>query len=156
MLQRNRIASIVLGVMPVSLIAPNACAQTVATNPYLLWYDKPAEKWEQALAIGNGRLGATIYGQPRKERLQLNEITVWGGGPQPDADRQDAYKDLPELRRLIREGRYAEAERFANANFNGPAPYKASYQMLGDLNFEFQLPAGAVADTGAGSISIPR
>ena len=66
--------------------------------------------------------------------------------PQPDADRKDAYKSLPELRQLIREGKYAEAERFANARFNGPAPYNASYQTLGDLNFAFQLPDGAVTN----------
>lgn len=77
----------------------------------------------QALPVGNGRLGARIFGQPAKERLQLNDATVWSGGPQPDADRKDAYKSLPELRRLIRDGKYAEAEKFANAHFNGPAPH---------------------------------
>ena len=87
-----------------------------------------------------------ILGQPASERLQLNEVTIWSGSPQPDADRKDAYKSLPELRQLIREGKYAEAERFANAHFNGPAPYNASYQTLGDLNFEFQLPGGAVTN----------
>jgi alpha-L-fucosidase 2 len=112
----------------------------------LLWYDKAAEKWEQALPVGNGRLGAMIFGQPEKDRLQLNDITVWSGAPQRDADRKDAYKNLPELRRLLREGKYAEAERFANRNFNGPAPYTASYQTLGDLSFEFQLPEGAVTN----------
>ena len=91
-------------------------------------------------------LGAMIFGQPASERLQLNDVTVWSGGPQPDANRKDAYKSLPELRQLIRDGKYAEAERFANAHFNGPAPYNASYQTLGDLNFEFQLPDGAVTN----------
>ena len=104
-------------------------------NPNLLWYDKPATKWVQALPVGNGRLGAMIFGQPAFERLQLNEVTIWSGHPQPDADRKDAYKSLPELRRLIRDGKYSEAERFANSQFNGPAPYEASYQMLGDLKF---------------------
>lgn len=126
--------------------AVQVMAAAVAENPNLLWYDRPAVKWEQALPVGNGRLGAMIFGQPAKERLQLNDVTVWSGRPQPDADRKDAYKNLPELRRLIREGKYAEAEKFANANFNGPAPYDASYQTLGDLNFEFQLPAGAVTN----------
>jgi alpha-L-fucosidase 2 len=111
-----------------------------------LWYTQPADKWIKALPVGNGRLGAMIFGQPQKERLQLNDVTVWSGNPQPDADRKDAYKSLPELRRLIREGQYDQAEKFANQNFNGPAPYNASYQTLGDLNFEFQLPAGEVTD----------
>ncbi len=123
-----------------------ACAAAEADGNQRLWYEQPATKWEQALPIGNGRLGAMIYGQPQRERLQLNDVTILSGGPQPDADRKEAYKNLPELRRLIREGKYAEAEKFANANFNGPAPYQASYQLLGDLNFEFQLPEGGVTN----------
>ena len=143
---RNRIFRLFPAFALFWLGTPGIIAQPTAAAPNVLWYNTPAQKWEQALPIGNGRLGAMVYGQPARERLQLNDITVWGGAPQPDADRADAYKSLPELRRLLREGKYAEAERFANANFNGPAPYKASYQMLGDLNFEFQLPAGAVAN----------
>ena len=92
----------------------------VPKNSLTLWYDQPATKWEQALPIGNGRLGAMIFGQPANERLQLNDVTVWSGGPQPDGDRKDAYKSLPELRQLIRDGKYAEAENFANAQFQRP------------------------------------
>ena len=123
-----------------------AMASPTAPNSNLLWYEHPAEKWVEALPVGNGRLGAMIFGQPQSDRLQLNEITIWSGHPQPDADRADAYQSLPELRQLIRDGKYAEAEKFANAHFNGPAPYDASYQMLGDLKFEFQLPEGAVTN----------
>ena len=115
-----------------------------ADGTHTLWYRAPADKWIQALPVGNGRFGAMIFGQPQKERLQLNDVTVWSGGPNPRADRQDAYKSLPQLRRLIREGKYKEAETFANAYFNGPAPYDASYQTLGDLNLDFQLPSGNV------------
>jgi alpha-L-fucosidase 2 len=71
--------------------AGSSPAQPATDNPNLLWYDKPAVKWEQALPVGNGRLGAMIFGQPAKERLQLNDVTVWSGGPQLDADRKDAY-----------------------------------------------------------------
>ena len=119
-------------------------AMADAESANVLWYRSPAETWTDALPVGNGRLGAMIFGQPEKERLQLNDVTVWSHGPNPDADRKDAYKSLPELRRLIRDGKHAEAEKFANGHFNGPAPYDASYQTLGDLNFEFTLPAGEV------------
>lgn len=126
--------------------SPARAAEPPLDNANRLWFKTPAEKWVQALPVGNGRLGTMIFGQPEKERLQLNDITVWSGGPQADADRPGAYKSLPELRRLIREGKYSEAEKFANANFNGPAPYDASYQTLGDLKFEFRLPEGAVTN----------
>jgi alpha-L-fucosidase 2 len=129
-----------------TVVSTETMAAPNTGNPNLLWYDKPATKWVQALPVGNGRLGAMVFGQPASDRLQLNEVTIWSGHPQPDADRKDAWKNLPELRQLIRDGKYAEAERFANANFNGPAPYNASYQMLGDLKFEFQLPDGAVTN----------
>jgi alpha-L-fucosidase 2 len=129
-----------------ALFLAKAVAGPPKANSNLLWYDRPAEKWVQALPVGNGRLGAMIFGQPQSERLQLNEVTIWSGHPQPDADRADAYKSLPELRQLISDGKYAEAEKFANTHFNGPAPYNASYQMLGDLKFEFQLPGGAVTN----------
>jgi alpha-L-fucosidase 2 len=93
-----------------------------------LWYTQPADQWIKALPIGNGRLGAMIFGGTRSERLQLNDVTIWSGNPQPDADRKDAYKSLPELRSLIREGKYDQAATFAEQNFNSPAPYLSSYQ----------------------------
>ena len=56
-------------------------------NSLTLWYQTPAQKWTDALPIGNGRLGAMIFGNPSSEKLQLNDITVWSGGPRPDANR---------------------------------------------------------------------
>ena len=52
-------------------------------NPLMLWYPKPADKWTDGVTVGNGRLGAMIFGRPEKDRLQLNEITVWSGGRVP-------------------------------------------------------------------------
>src|ERR1017187_3572085 len=84
--------------------APEASATTI-------WYRQPAAKWEEALAIGNGRLGAMIFGGIEKERLQLNEITVWSGQLEDQADRPEAYKGLPGIRQLIQEGKYPEANK---------------------------------------------
>ena len=74
-------------------------------NHLKLWYDEPAQKWTEALPVGNGRLGLMVYGTVQTERLQLNEDTVWAGHPL-DRDRTGAYKHLPEARRLIFEGKY--------------------------------------------------
>ncbi|MFC5863145.1 glycoside hydrolase family 95 protein [Acidicapsa dinghuensis] len=112
----------------------------------LLLYQQPAGTWTEALPIGNGRLGAMVFGGTEHERLQLNEITVWSGGPQRDTDRRDAYKSLPELRQLLADGKYDVAEKFANANFNSPAPYTASYQTLGDLTYDFTLPSTNISE----------
>ena len=124
-----------------------AGAQAVPTNSLTLWYGQPAQKWEQALPVGNGRLGAMVFGQPAKERLQLNDVTVWSGGPQLNANRPDAWTNLATIRQVIREGRYNEAEKLCNQFMTCQANYNVSkFQTLGDLNFEFQLPEGAVTN----------
>lgn len=63
-------------------------------NATTIWYRQPASKWEEALPVGNGRLGAMIFGGIGKERLQLNEITVWSGSLEPEADKPKAWKSL--------------------------------------------------------------
>nr|WP_295923054.1 glycoside hydrolase N-terminal domain-containing protein [uncultured Dyadobacter sp.] len=108
----------------------------------VLWYRSPATAWETALPIGNGRLGAMLFGGPDRERFQLNDISVWSGSPQPDADQPDAYKHLPEVRKAIREQQYELAEKLTNQYMTSPAPYTASYQTLGDLSMQFELPKG--------------
>ncbi len=128
---------------------PRSGAAETETSATTLWYEKPAERWEQALPVGNGRLGAMIFGEIEKERLQLNEITVWSGKLNTDADRPEAYKSLPEIRRLLREEKYKEAMTMVNANMTcKPGGYSGpnygSYQTLGDLNLEFAPPPAPV------------
>ena len=107
------------------------------TSELTLWYKQPAVQWTEALPIGNGRLGAMIFGTPEKERLQLNEITVWSGGPEPSADRPDAYLQLPQIQKLLREGQYVEAQKLCSRYFTCQTPYNPSYQTLGDLHIDF-------------------
>jgi alpha-L-fucosidase 2 len=104
-------------------------------NHLKLWYDKPAQKWTEALPVGNGRLGAMVYGTVQTERLQLNEDTVWAGHPL-ERDRVGAYKHLPDARRLIFEGKYAEAQRIMQREFMGERLVR-SYQTLGDVRLRF-------------------
>lgn len=74
-------------------------------NKYKIEFDKPAGEWNEALPIGNGKLGGMVYGYPFTERIQLNEDSVWFGGPQ-DRNNPSAKEKLPEIRRLIFEGKY--------------------------------------------------
>jgi len=104
-------------------------------NHLKIWYDEPAQKWTEALPIGNGRLGAMVYGTVQNERLQLNEDTVWAGHPL-DRDRVGAYKYLPEARRLIFEEKYVDAQRIMQRQFMGERLVR-SYQTLGDLRLRF-------------------
>jgi len=106
------------------------------TNSLTLWYKKPASEWVEALPIGNGRLGAMVFGGIGNERLQLNEDTLWAGGPYDPAN-PEALAALPEARRLIFEGKYREAQRLIDQKMMAKPLRQMPYQTLGDLWLEF-------------------
>jgi alpha-L-fucosidase 2 len=83
-----------------------------------LWYNKPATKWVEALPIGNGRLGAMIFGGVEQDRIQFNEETLWTGEPR-DYNRGGAANYLPQIRKLLFEGKQKEAEQLAEEHFMG-------------------------------------
>ncbi|WP_141502796.1 glycoside hydrolase family 95 protein [Paenibacillus luteus] len=99
-----------------------------------LQYKKPASIWTEALPIGNGRLGAMIFGGVEKERIALNEDTLWSGYPK-DWNNPGAKEALPRVRKLIKEGRYAEADQETKQMMG---PYTQSYLPFGDLHLSFE------------------
>ena len=101
-----------------------------------LWYDKPAAEWNEALPIGNGRLGAMIHGRTGTELICLNEDSVWYGGPQ-DRVPKDALAHLPKLRELVREGKHAEAEKLVDRRFCATPSGQRHYEPLGTVKIEF-------------------
>ncbi len=103
-----------------------------------IWFTHPASEWNEALPVGNGRFGAMIFGTVGTERLELNEQTVWTGKPRWDAN-PDALKTLPQVRKLLFEGRYGEADELAQKGIMGWKPDNpvATYQALGDLFLDF-------------------
>jgi hypothetical protein len=111
--------------------------------PACLWSDRPATKFVEAYPLGDGRLGATWFGGVAKDRIVLNENSMWSGSVEPTADRPDAWRNLPQIRELLRAGKYREAEALVNATFtcagkgsghgNGKDVPFGCYQTLGDL-----------------------
>jgi hypothetical protein len=101
-----------------------------------LYYNAPAKEWSEALPIGNGRLGAMVYGRTDTELLQLNENSVWYGGLQ-DRTPRDALKNLPRLRTLIRANQHAEAEKLVRRAFFATPHSQRHYEPLGTLTLEF-------------------
>ncbi|MFN8219864.1 MAG: glycoside hydrolase family 95 protein [Fimbriimonadales bacterium] len=99
----------------------------------LLWYRKRAANWNEALPVGNGRIGAMVFGGGADERIQLNDDTLWDGHPQ-DRQNPNALTALPEVRRLIFEGKNEEASQLASQAMMGVPPTIDSYQTLGDLH----------------------
>lgn len=103
----------------------------------VLWYDSPADRWEDALPVGNGRLGAMVFGGVRGERIQLNEDSLWSGGPE-DVNNPAARAALPRIRALLFAGKYAAAQRLTDeTQVCLPQGSYGSYSTLGALELSF-------------------
>ena len=114
------------------------------SNSTILWYNKPAENWNEALPIGNGRLGAMLFGGINKERYQLNEDSVWSGGPR-SRNNKSALENLDKVRELIKAEKISEAEKLVFDGFCGTPVNQRHYMPLGDLSVE-QIFAGEATD----------
>ena len=141
----GRLALFVNGVRTAGIAAePEGVTVTGAAegpgDALTLWYRRPAARWTGASPIGNGRLGAMIWGGVKRERLDLNEDTLWSGEPYDNLNPR-GLAALPEIRRLLREGHDQEAQRRVERDMNGK--YNQSYQPLGELTLEFPF-AGEV------------
>jgi alpha-L-fucosidase 2 len=108
-------------------------AQKPVSRPLKLWYDKPAGVWEEALPLGNGKMGAMVFGNVQRERLQLNESTLWSGYPDP-GNNPDAPGLLPQVRKAMFESDYLNATALWNKM---QGPYSARYLPMGDLFLDF-------------------
>jgi len=136
-----------MNIRPLLLVAAFALLGKVASGQdSTIWFKEPGTHFTRSLPLGNGRLGAMVYGGVASERIVLNESSVWSGSPQ-DADRPDAHLALPEIRRLLLEGKNSEAEALVNQNFTCKGPGSGSgsganvpfgcYQVLGNLRLRF-------------------
>ena len=110
----------------------------------LIWYAHPADKWENALPVGNGRLGAMVFGRTDEEQIQLNEQTYWSGGPYSTTVR-GGYKALPEIRKAIFDGDLVRAHRLFGRFLMGYPVEQQKYQSLGNLVLTFDA-AGPISN----------
>src|ERR1035437_3039899 len=148
-----------IGILGLSALAGPGLCRAADNNALKLWYRQPAGAWTQALPVGNGRLAAMGFGGAGKEHLQLNEDTVWSGEKR-DRSNPEASKSFPEVRRLLLEGRPAQAQALADRTMISVPRALPVYQTLGDLWLDF---GGAVReenyrreldlDTGIASVS---
>jgi alpha-L-fucosidase 2 len=115
-----------------------------------LWYNKPAAQWEETLPLGNGRLGMMPDGGVMKESIVLNDITLWSGAPQ-DANNYNANKKLPEIQKLLKEGKNDQAQALIDKDFictgkgSGAEPF-GCFQTLGRLGISFNNDATGYSD----------
>lgn len=108
------------------------------TKEQLLWYDQPASKWEEALPIGNGRLGAMIFGHPFQECIQVNEESLWSGAP-INSNNPKAIQNLDKIRELILNHQYQAAKKLAAETMVGTPPCVRSYQTLGNILLDYSI-----------------
>lgn len=131
----TKAAAIVLTTVALPQCTSVSPPSSTPANNYTLWYNAPAKNWNHALPLGNGRLGVMVFGHPAQEELQLNEDTLWAGGPNNNIN-PAAKEALQEVSQLILEGRYVEAQTLANdkvRSTNNGMPY----QTLGSLTLNF-------------------
>lgn len=120
-----------LGYILFLFISNSGFAQT--NQALKLWYSSPAAAtWENALPIGNGRLGAMVYGNVENETIQLNEHTVWSGSPNRN-DNPAALASLPEIRQLIFDGKQKDAEQLANKTIITKKSHGQMFQPIGEI-----------------------
>jgi len=106
------------------------------SNDYKLWYNKPAQVWTEALPLGNGRLGAMVFGNPATEQIQLNEATIWAGSPNNNPN-PEALTNIPKIRELIFAGKYVDAQALATQKVMSATNQGMPYQPFGDLRISF-------------------
>jgi len=130
-LQSRLAGALSLAVLTTVWATTSLQAQT-AGGPPTLWYDRPATDWIEALPVGNGRLGAMVFGGTGNERIQFNEATLWNGGPH-DYSHPGASAVLPQLRSLLFAGQQRAADSLASAAFMSIPLAQRSYQAFGDI-----------------------
>ncbi len=126
---KSKIKAICFGIVSFATTAQN-------NTDLKLWYDKPATIWNEALPLGNGRLGAMVFGDPSVERLQLNEETIWAGSPNSNAHSK-SIEALPKVRQLVFEGKFDEAQALATQDIMSQTNDGMPYQTFGSVYISF-------------------
>ena len=123
-----------VNILILALALPALCA--AEHLPYKLWFDRPADYWEEALPVGNGRIAAMVYGNAQNEQIQLNEETVSAGQPYQNYNKE-AREALPVIRDMIFKGQYKEAQDLAGTKIISQVGNEMQYQTVGSLNIRY-------------------
>src|SRR5687767_11161015 len=129
-------ALLLLVAIAVTAGSPPAQDRGTPAGDHIIWLRSAAPQWDHAFPVGDGRMGAMVFGTVNRERIQLNEETLWMGGPR-DTDNPEARAALPEVRRLLFAGQPREAYALAERKLMGKPWRLESYQSLGDLRLNF-------------------
>ena len=140
-----------LHVVLMAVIIPlTSCSNSTQKSPaekgMVIWYNKPAgDVWLDGLFIGNGYMGANVFGRVEHERIALNESSFWSGRPH-DYNDYDAYKYFDRIKELVWSEHYREAEKMANEHFYGKPSQQQAFQPLGDFLMNFKITGDSIMD----------
>ena len=115
-----------------------SCQHEAQTKDYTLWYNQPASIWEEALPIGNGRMGAMVFGNPFHECIQINEESLWAGEPL-NSNNPKAAQNLDKIRELILNHDFSAAYKLSKESMVGTPPCVRSYQPLGNILLDYAI-----------------
>lgn len=136
-----------LGLIIGATLLFSSCLPSEATTDNMkLWYDKPADEWMKSLPLGNGRLGAMVYGGVETETIGLNESTMWSGEYDEHQQRPLGREKLDEIRKLFFEGNLAEGNHIAGNTMAGSPHSAGTHLPIGDLKLNFTYPEGELSD----------
>lgn len=131
-------------IIPFILLILTSCQAKNPEAHLKLWYDAPAQKWEEALPVGNGRIGGMVYGGPEREQIQFNEETLWTGEPH-EYQHPGAHEYLGTIRELLFAGKQKEADQLAMEHFMSVPLNQKAYQPFGDVIIEM-VGLGEISD----------
>ncbi len=124
----------------------NGCKSETGSSPLELWYNQPAGEWMEATPIGNGRLGAMIYGGVEKETIALNESSMWSGEYDPEQEQAFGKERMKELRKLFFDGKLSEGNNIASKYLVGSSRSFGTHLPVGDLHIDFKYPSGEISN----------
>lgn len=139
------------GIAVIAAISVGTAANAENMRPLQLKYDRPARYFEETLVLGNGNLGALVYGGVEQEKISLNDITLWTGEPEEGPDQPDAYKNIPAIRELLANEDYVGAD---DAYRNVQGKENEAYMPLGQLVMDFEYPEGTSTSDYLRSLSL--
>jgi alpha-L-fucosidase 2 len=142
----NTLCVVLLAILNLHLSCSSFMHETSDSKEMVVWYDKPAgDAWQDGLLIGNGYMGANVFGRVQNERIALNESTFWSGRPH-DYNDPDAHDYFEKIKELVFAGKFKEAEAMVNEHFYGRPVAQQAYQPLGDLLLNFALSGDSIKD----------
>ena len=134
------------GLFLAALLVMGSCEKQQKNKEFIMWYEQPAKEWMEAVPLGNGRIGAMVYGGTENETIALNEVTMWSGQPDPAEDDICGKENLKKIRDLFFKGKIEEGNHLGTQHLSGHPRSFGTHLPVGDLKMRFSYPEGEITN----------